>query len=323
FLMRVHDYDSSRLEYSQKFYRPLHISGFNLLPQAGGTAIYYGNTPLHRPRWVAAGILGFDFNTRLQRFYGDTKHVIIPYANYSYITYPTTNPHDHFIFDIEDGWYRLDMVRFGIKQFLYVKDCLGMIERRWSADIWANAFFDTHTIPQKIPKVYGSFVMKSSPTLLHVFQSAWDLEFGMLDHFNYRIEWTFSADLALTVEYRHRDSLDWRKVDHENFILDSFRSIHQLRRSSLSDRRDTLLFHIFYRLHPNWAIEFQSRQGWNRLHERGYSEYEIAFLTTLRSAWNFKLSFRHQEDDDRFAVNFSIGLRRPDLEKCLIPCLDF
>ncbi len=323
FLTHVHDYNSTRIEYLQRFYRPFQVSQFHVLPQIGGAAIYYGNTPLHRPRWLAAGIIGLDLNTRLQRFYGSNKHVCVPYINYSYITFPTTDPQDHFIFDIEDGWYRLNMLRFGLQQSLYVKDTCGYVERLFALDLWANAFFDTRTIHRSIPKVYGKLTMKSTPSLRHTLQTAWDLEYGMLDHFNFRTEWTYSANLALAAEYRHRDSLDWRKVDHGNFILDSFRSVHQLRHSALSDRRDTLLFHIFYRLHPNWAIEFESRQGWSRLHEPGYSEFEIDLLTTLRSAWNLRLSYRHQEDDDRVAVSISVGLHRPNLDSSSIPCLEF
>jgi hypothetical protein len=323
FLEHVHDYDSTRFELIQKIYRPLHFKRLHLLPQIGGAAIYYGNTPLHRPRWVAVGIFKIDINTRLQCLYDDAKHVLVPYVNYSYITFPTTDPHDHFIFDIEDGWYRLNMVRFGLQQFFYVKDNCDYVERAWSADLWANAFFNTKTLHSAIPKIYAQLTLKSTPSLRHILQTAWNSRYSTIDHFNFRTEWTLSADLALAAEYRHRDSRDWRKVDRDNFILDSFRSVQRLLHSSLSDRRDTLLLHLFYRLHPNFAVEFESRQGWNRIHERSYTEFEIDFLTTLRSAWNLKLSYRHQEDDDRVAVSLSIGLPRLNFDTDRIPCLEF
>jgi hypothetical protein len=133
-----------------------------------------------------------------------------------------------------------------------------------------------------------------------------------LDHYNVRTEWTYSPNFALAVEYRHRSSYDWRKADHTNFILDSFRTIQELRDSQLSDRRDTLLLHMFYRFHPSWAFEFKSRSGWNRILEPSYNEFEIDLLGTLRSAWNFKLSYQHKEDDDRISVYMTIGIQRPD-----------
>ena len=131
--------------------------------------------------------------------------------------------------------------------------------------------------------------------------------------------------MAIAAEWRYRDKFDFRKVDRTNFILDSFRPVHELVHSSLSDRRDTLLTHFFYRFHPNWALQFQSRQGWNRRFEPKYTEFEVDLFTTLRSTWKVKVFYRHREDDDRFAINISLNLSTPDCSPCepLIPCPEF
>lgn len=218
------------------------------------------------------------------------------------------------------------MLQFGVNQSFYYKSCDGCITRFLRADIWTNAFFKTKTLPQTFEKVYANFIFNTLTFLRHSIQTAWDFEVSRLDHLNVRFEWTVTEDFALAAEYRHRDSFDWRKADHTNFILDSFRSIEELRHSQLSDRRDTLLMHFFYRLNPKWAVEFESRQGWNRLHEPKYIEFEADLLATLKSAWNLRISYRYREEEKfRVAFNLSLGIKRPDQKTCesIVPCLEF
>ncbi|MEX2305573.1 MAG: hypothetical protein WD595_05240, partial [Waddliaceae bacterium] len=146
---------------------------------------------------------------------------------------------------------------------------------------------------------------------------------------------------------------DWRKANHKNFIIDSFRSIQELRNSNMSDRRDTFLAHLFWRFHQEWAFEGRTRIGWDRNpallppnnkpypgeteNQNNYVEYELNLHAKLQSTWHLTLSYRHRMaepkaksrkeyiNDDRFALYFSIGLDRPcesDMT-CSCPLLDF
>lgn len=326
-LEKVHDFNSSRIGLIHKYYRPYRFGGATLTPTAGLVAVNYGNSPSHHARWVALGLFDLNLNTRLHKYYGNYKHVLIPYANYNFYTYPTTNPHDHYIFDIDDGWYRLNRLRLGFQQNFYFKDEVGSIHRLFMADIWTNLFFKTETIPYFIYNIYGNFVANLSPRWRQMVQCAWDIHRNDLAYFNIRNDWTLSTHFAISLEYRHRYPFDWRKVDRDNFILESFHSPHRLLHSSLSDRRDTLLIHSFYRFDPNWALEFECRQGWNRKHEPSYTEFEIDLLGTLRSAWQVKVFYCHRVNtgENRFAINFSIGLNRPDRYPCepIVPCLEY
>jgi hypothetical protein len=323
-MVHVHDYNSTRLELTPILYRPFSFGFINAMPEAGGVLLAYGNSPSGSAEWLTLAKLGCTLNTHFTRFDGNTKHVITPYVQYSYYSQPTVSPNDHYIFDIEDGWYRLDMVQFGIKQSLFEKNCYG-ITRRVYANFWANAFIDTKTFPSTIPKVYGDLIFNPYSTLSHSINAAWDFNNNIIDHFNIRTDWTVSEDVAIAMEYRHRSSYDFRKVDHTNFILDSYRSIRELEHSQVSDRRDTFLLHFFYRFHPSWAFEFESRSGWNRKFQPNYNEFEIDLLGTLPSAWNMKLSYQHKEDDDRVSLYMSIGMKRPDCvkERSITPCPSF
>jgi len=311
-----HDYGSTRFELSPLFYKNFRLGEFNATPEAGCVAIMYGNSPGSSVKYLTLGKFGLNVNTDFYRYFNNHKHVITPYVNYNFFTAPTVSPNHHYIFDIDDGWYRLDMMRFGFSQSFYRKLDNGFITRPFYADIYANTFFDTHTFPQVIPKAYADAIFNTFSFLQHSIHTCWNFNQNELDYYNVRTEWTVNADIAVSVEYRHRSPFDWRKVDHTNFILDSYRTVEQMRHSQLSDRRDTVLFHLFCRFHPCWAFQVESRHGWNREFEPSYNEFEIDLLGNLPSAWNFKLSYQHREDDDRLSVSMSIGLKRPDFLQC-------
>jgi hypothetical protein len=323
-LPNVDDYHSARIDLAQRVYRPFQYGAFTATPEMGYQSIFYGNSPAHNEKMLVLGVLGCETNVPFYRFLGQYKHVMEPYASYKYYTSPTVSPNDHYIFDIDDGWVRLNMVRFGTRQSLYKKSINGCVNRYLYADIYANAFFDVHTIPKTIPKVYTDLVWKPTDFLRYFLRTAWDFEENQVDHFNVRMQWTLSADVAFAMEYRHRDAFAWRKADQENFMVDAFHSIESMRHSQMSDRRDTLLLHGYYKFYPNWALEYTSRHGWHRKTEPSYNEFEIDLITTVYSAGQVRISYQHREGDDRVVFYFSVGLKRPD--SCsidLIPCIDF
>jgi hypothetical protein len=320
-----HNYRSTRIGANHRFYKPFQAGPVTITPEIGGLLIFEGNGPNRHPSIVGLGIFTCKAETRLHKFYSGFKHVINPYAKYEYYTFPTSKPKDHYIFDIEDGWYRLNMLRFGTCQNFYYKDSNGLVNRFFEADVWSNAFINSDTIPAFIPKIYSKFAWNSFNTVRHICRTAWDFEENQLDHFNLRTEWTISTNLAIAAEYRHRSAYDFRKADPYNFFIDAYKTVSKLRASQQSDRRDTLLFHCFYRLHPNWSVEFESRHGWNREYEPAYNEFDIDLRGCLWSAWNFKLSYQHLEDDDRFTFAISLGLSPPDKDyyDSYIPKLQF
>lgn len=349
-----HDYRSSRLAASHRLYKPLTFGPVTVTPEIGGLAILEGNSPEKGgSSLVGLGIFAMEAETRVHKFYNDYKHVIRPFARYEYYTFPTSSPQDHYIFDIDDGWYRLNILRFGLSQNFYFKDSQGLINRFFEADLWSNAFFNTNTIPNVIPKVYSKLAWNSLHTLRHTCWTAWDFQENQLDHFNLRTEWTAGPNSAISAEYRHRSAYDFRKADPYNYFINAFHSVNFLRDTAMSDRRDTFLLHFFYRLHPNWSVEFESRHGWNRRHkwvcidckhsqkgtyhscksdenlvrrrQPAYNEFEVDLRGTFWSAWNVKLSYQHLEDDDRFTFAVSLGLHPPDKAEydSFIPKLQF
>ncbi|MBS4165909.1 Uncharacterized protein NEOC65_000984 [Neochlamydia sp. AcF65] len=310
----VYNFNSTRAQFYHKLYRSYRTGPFTTTPEVGASAIYYGSNPHAPNHWVTLGMFSVETNTQLRRHYSGFKHVIKPYVKYKYYTRPGIKPNKHYIFDIQDGWYQLNMLTWGVDHsFYYARQEKGLdLWMRWQ--LFAHTFINTPTIKRATPKIYSRLTWNLLPTLRHTFTAGWDMQRHQWDHFNFRNEWTINRQAALSLEWRHRGSFAWRKADQWNFILDSFHSEKKLKGSQLSDRRDTLLIHLFYRWHPNWAVEFESRHGWNRRHEPNYSEYEIDILATVQKAWNIKLSYQRKEydkKDNRIALYFNLGLSRP------------
>lgn len=311
-LLHFHNYASTRFYTQPLLYRPFHLGNyFTWTPEIGGVGAIYGNSPSGEEEWLALGKAGFNLNTRLTRVFGENKHVIEPYLSYSYYSGPTVSPKKHYIFDILDGVDRLNYCTIGFKNSLYAKNSLNQIQRPYYANVYAYIFFDTNKMKRKIPRIYGDFSLEWTPRILQTLTSAWSLERNNIDHFNLLTAWTISDDSAFTIEYRHRNAYSWRKVDQENFFLDVYRSEKRLRHSLVSDRRDTLLLHLFYRFHPEWACEVTTRQGWNRIHQPSYWEYEIDLLTTIQTAWQVRCSYQHQENENRLVMYVNVGMQRP------------
>lgn len=324
-LKNVDDYHSFRMETRNHFYRPVRVGPLTVTPETGFVVIFYSNNPDGKTEWLTMGAFGGEVNTSFHRFYGGCKHVVEPYVRYHYLTFPTSNPDEHFIFDSGDGLFRLNQFRFGLTQDLLAKQADGYLKRVLYADLYTYAFFDTPTIKRALPKVYAKVTYHALPTLKHTLGTAWNVQHNELDHINLLMEWTASHDLAMALEYRHRNRFDWRKVDHHNFILDSFHTQNEMLRSGLSDRRDTVLAHLYWNFHPLWSFEFEGRYGWNRRGEPSYAEYEFNLLGTIRSAWNLIVSYSHKEEEDRVAFYLTVGMKRPDRRRahCLVPHLSY
>ncbi len=307
----VTDFHAWRCQFFHRLYRPIALNKLYITPQAEAIAILYGSSPQQDVRWLSLLSLGGEAKTNFYRIYSCLKHVVEPYILYQYLTNPTINPDQHYIFDISDGWFDLNALRFGMRNLIYIKPTGNVISPYLSLDLYAYAFQNTNTIFDSIPKVYLDVDWQQSYYLKHVFTAAWDNERNAINFLNYRIEATVNEYIAFSCEYRQRSSFWWRKVQYNNFILDFFRSEQQLRDSLVSDRRNTFLAHLYARMDPNWAANFMVRYGWNRLSEPSYLEYETDLIFYLRASWNARISYQKKEGEDRITFYFNLGGQKP------------
>lgn len=306
----VHNFHSSRADLGQKTYRHFATDTFVFTPYVGYRAIGYGNSPQEESRLLALGTAGFECHSRFKRSLDDVLHIVEPYVQYDYVTEPTVKPPKHYLFDLEDGLYRQNMFRFGARNFVRFAPIDGF-RPQLNFDLYARAFVNTPNIPSSIPRVYFDSTWKPTSRLQFTLGSAWHTEANNLDHFNLRSDITVSENVALGLEYRHRDQYAWRKVDPENFMLDTFRKQKELLDSQVSDKRDTFLAHVFWRVTPSVALEAKTRSGWGRRHQKNYNEYELNMYLLVRQAFQVEMKFQRLVEGYRLHFGFTLGQKAP------------
>lgn len=290
-----------RIDTKNQLYRPFSLGPVNITPNAGIVAIYYNNNPYHRSIGQGAVTFGGDVNTHLYRRYGEVMHQVTPYIGYEGITRPLANSDDVIIFDIHDGYHKLNQLRFGMRQAFYK----GLLEPTLALDLYAYAFFDGRSIHERIPKAYAT-VSWLKPSYAIYTQTGWNFQEHLLDFFNIRTLYTLSEDVAFGLEFRHRSKYDWRKANHHNFIVDVARPLSELVDSPLSDGRNTFLTHIYAHLSPRWALHFQSHHGWGRKEHQSYNAARIDLFTLLTTSWQLRVSFEHTPNNNRFDAGINL-----------------
>lgn len=284
----LQNFHSSRIELFEKLYRPIPLGPLTFTPHIGGTAIFYSNSPSSHSKNLALFRYGADLTARAQRTFCRYKHIIEPYANFFSLTHPTVSPDDHFIFSIQDGYNHINQFQVGVRNLLFSKKRVGK-EASFTADLFANAFTSDPTIPQFIPRLYLNLDWRL-PSVDLSFHNAWNFRNHVLDYSNARFLWTLNENVAIALEGRYRSRYDWRKADHENFILDVTRFQSELLLSPLSDRRITFLTHLFIRFTPFWECHFQSHHGFYRTDEKPYNEFKLDLLTWVSSACKIRFT---------------------------------
>lgn len=302
--VHIPSFQSIRLQSHHSLFHTFSKGSFTFTPNVGVVAIYYSDSP--SDQGIAFGQIQYGCNSSFQlgRRFPRHKHIIKPYVEFLGLTRPTTSVDDHYIFSIQDGYNRINLLKGGISSSIY------SLRRKkgiptFSFDFFANAFFGPTPFSILIQKIYLN-IDWNLPSVSLFLRSAWNLEHHRPDYSNLRFLWTISADSALSTEFRYRSRYDWRKADHTNFFLDVTRSEEELLSSPISDRRMTLLNKAFFRLTPFWTLRLQSHHGWYRLNETPYNEWKIDLLTMVSPFWKLRFTYQHTQRDDRVSVGFEL-----------------
>lgn len=287
-------YHSPRIELRENLYRPLHAGPVTFTPYAEGIGIFYGNSPSSKPKWLGTLAYGARLETTTWRDFERYKHKVQPYITFSALSRPTVRPDAHYIFSIQDGYDKINQIKVGFRNLVFPLWKKGT-EPFFTADIYGNAFFADTKIPQVMPYGYLDLFWRF-PNIHVTSQNSWNFREHTLQFANARIEWTVNENIAFSLEGRYRSRFDWRKANHENFILDVTRSQSELLQSPLSDQRATFLTDLFFRLTPFWECRIQSHHGFLRLNEKPYNEIKVDLFTWITTCLKLRLSFCHSAD---------------------------
>jgi len=298
------DFHAIRLETQSQLTRTFSSQYFSLTPSVGVVGIYYDRNAQDERVGLGALKYGCNLKTSLFRSFQKWTHWFEPYIFFEGLSDPTAQINDHYIFSIEDGYDQIYLFRTGMKNNLYGKSNL-QNPFTFLSEVYFNAFIGDRAFGTLIPKLYFNMEFEF-PFLQLLSESAWNFRFQSLDFSNLKVKYTINENAAMSIEARYRSKYDWRKADHQNFILDVARKERELLRSPLSDRRFTLLTHFFFRFSPFWTCHIRSHHGWLRKKEPPYNELKIDLYTPVSTSWNLRLSYQHLQKDDRFDLGLEL-----------------
>jgi hypothetical protein len=296
----LHETHSARLETMNRIYRPFTAGPLQITPSAGIRAIFYNNNPYNES--IGQGVITYGGTAQapFYRKYSSYRHVIKPYVEYEGLSHPKARLDQHYNFSLADGLYQINSLKMGLCNTLASRNS-SFFPPSLTLDLYTYAFFNDTSFSLLCPKGY-LLASWNNPSYFLNANTCWNFQEQLLDFANLRAEITISARIAFALEFRHRSRFDWRKADHESFILDMARSIASLEESSLSDKRNTFLTQIQFDISPTWSCYISSHHGWGRLDQPAYHSYKIDLLTLLASHWKLKSSYMHTTNDDRVSI---------------------
>jgi hypothetical protein len=293
-----------RLQTQNALYCPLRISQVTMTPTVGFQGIFYSNNPGNDTVWQGVLTYGLETKTALMRSYGSWRHTLQPYILYQGLTKPTSGVNNHFYFDIDDGYFQLNQIKLGMRNH-FKPSTASCQTPSFFADIYTHAYFGERAFSSVFYKYYldlGWWI----PSLTLKSGIAWNAQTHVWDYTNILGEWTICREAAFAMEFRHRSKYDWRKGDHENFILDVARPISELLDSPLSDGRNTLLSRLFVHLTPKLSFQLQTRNGWGRKKEPSFNTGRFDLFYMLTCSWRVRLSYERMPNDNRFTSSISL-----------------
>jgi hypothetical protein len=300
----LHERHAVRVETKNRLYRPISTGPLHVTPTMGVVGIFYNNSQFHSSSGQAALTYGGNVHSLFYRNYPHLKHSIKPYLDYFGLSKPRASLSQHYIFSIDDGLYQINSLKMGLANIFYLKNS-HFFSPTIAADLHTYAFFNDTTFTKRCPKAYFSLTI-SEPSYLIQGDSCWNFQENILDFCNVKTDFTVNAHVACSFEVRHRSRYDWRKADHENFILDMARSIPELENSPLSDRRNTFLSTLHLKLSHKWSAHFSSHYGWGRVDEPSYNSFKLDLFTLLASHWKMRFSYLHTTNDDRVTTQIQL-----------------
>ena len=295
--------DRSKLHYRQTLYRAFSSPYLTVVPKVGCHYLLYGNSNCNTPVQFCLPFFDVSLHSKLLCTKDSIIHSLEPYAKIYSLSAPVKKDYPP-IFDLSDGWRRINQLRFGIRSDLWKRDSK-WIAPLLSIDSYALGFLHPSPFSKVFPKIFTAIEYAlprfSIKTLL-----GWNREFAQLDLWTIRGALTCSADCALSAEFRFRGPMSWRKNNPDNYILDVARSPLDLADSLLSDERKVALLRMQFKLHPQWIVRLEGNYGWGRKQQENHFVGKIDLLGLLSSNLRVKLSYLQAAEHSHFEFGMSL-----------------
>jgi hypothetical protein len=304
----VPGFSSGRVSYCPRLSVPIACGPLSLVGGAGFNGVFYSDSPAREPVWVTQGAVQAEGHLPLERAYAAGLHRLEPFLRWSYTSSPGLPFGEQYLFDIQDGFQQLSILRPGLitewRPWSSGSGRRGGLERL-RAQLYADAFLVNSPYSNPVPKAFLDLDLRS-PTLAFELFAGWDFVHHLVDTFNLQAGWTLSEDLAIKAEFRHRSPWAWRKCDFDNYVLDCSVSPDSLVCSPLSDPRNAISAQAFVRLTPMLSARFQAYANWGRPCEPPNSGLRADLFALLVGNLMVKCTAEITNLENRFAINLAL-----------------
>jgi hypothetical protein len=299
------DFSSGRVSTILNLYRPFDLGPLNITPRVGFDGIFYTNNMQNNVNWQ--GVCSYGGDSKME-FEGDLysySHFIKPYVKYNGLTSPTSNNTHHYNFGISDGYASYNQLVFGLNNEFF-SNAFPLIEPTFAFNLSAMKFFNTASFVKPISK--GDLEVKwHYPKIELGGKFGWNFEKGQYDFYTINFGWTINDYCAFSSEFRDRGPYWWRKDNHSNFIIDSFRPIDELDQTPLSDPRYCIVSKLQFQLAPLWTVQVQNNTGKHREQYFGplgaplppdpyYTQTKLALSMLLSNSYRINLNYTFAND---------------------------
>jgi len=214
-VLMPNDYSAGRFDTYNQLFLPLRFNDFfNVIPRAGYRGTFYSATGTnatesadYRQIFELGTLTSFKaYKTLTDKsgFYGDgLRHIIEPYADYSWRPKPNLDPEDLPQFDSIDALDEQNEVQFGVRNFLQTKRGAKRIVNFLDSDVYTVYRLD----PANGEKSFSNLVASAELSLTdHLFIKS-DLEYNYYTHdlspANARVKYLADDQSEYSFEYRH------------------------------------------------------------------------------------------------------------------------
>jgi LPS-assembly protein len=212
----LNDYRAGRFDTYNQLFLPLRFKDFfNVIPRAGYRGTAYSDTETGGADYRSIFELGtltafksYKTLTDKSGFYGDgLRHVVEPYADYSWRPKPNLTPEDLPQFDSIDAIDEQNEVRFGVRNLLQTKRGENRIANFLDSDVYTIYRFD----PKTGEKSFSNLVADAEMRLTDNFFIQSDIEYNWYSHLmspaNARLKYTADDESEYRFEYRYLDGV--------------------------------------------------------------------------------------------------------------------
>jgi LPS-assembly protein len=206
------NYDSARFDSYNQIFLPLRFKDFfNVIPRAAYRGTWYSETADGdaglRNLFELGTLTSFKaYKTLTEKsgFYGTgLRHIVEPYADYSWRAKPNLDPADLPQFDPIDAFDEQNEVRFGIRNYLQTKRGVKRIANFLDSDVYTVYRFDAPTGQRS----FSNLVAEAELHLTDNLSILSDIEYNWYTHdlspANARIQYVTDDRSEYSFEYRH------------------------------------------------------------------------------------------------------------------------